>query len=250
MLRSASRSASRSVSRSAQLLRKFVAFSVVAAASFGARTVSAQVGHLPSKSPYEDIKSGQDFTIFLGYFNSDIGDAGVLPKASAFGGMRYDLPIGGPGYLTARYSFMPSQRTYLLASNPRRTRILGTEDTKTHMVDVGFTVALTGRKTWHRMQPALSVGTGIATNFAKADTGGYKFGTKFGFTGGGSVKYVLNNSVSLRAEATNYLWRNSYPDAYFAAASDTTRVLTDSRKKKSWGGTWGYSLGIVLPIFR
>ena len=225
-------------------------FSTVAAFSLSANIASAQVGHLPSKSPYEDVKVGQDFTFLFGYFNANVGDAGVLPKASPFGGVRYDLPIGGPGSLTARYVLIPSQRNFLLPSKPRTTRILGTEDTKTQVIDIGFTVALTGRKTWHRLLPALSVGTGIASDFAKADTGGYKFGTKFGFTGGGSVRYVLHNGLSVRAEATNYLWRNSYPDAYFAAASDTTRVLTDARKKKSWGGTWAYSLGLVFPIFR
>ncbi|MEO7360765.1 MAG: hypothetical protein ABI120_10570 [Gemmatimonadaceae bacterium] len=234
---------------SARSLRSVVVSSVIAL-SLGANVASAQVGHLPSKSPYEDVKVGQDFTFLFGYFNADVGAAGVLPKSSAFGGVRYDVPIGGPGYLTARYVLIPSQRNFLLPSKPRTTRILGTEDTKTHVADIGFTIALTGRKTWHRILPAISVGTGIASDFAKADTGGYKFGTKFGFTGGGSVRYVLRNGLSVRAEATNYLWRNSYPDSYFAASSDTTRVLTDTRKKKSWGGTWAYSLGLVFPIFR
>lgn len=230
-------------------VRALVITSVVAT-SLSASIASAQVGHLPNKSPYEDVKVGQDFTFLFGYFNSDVGPAGVLPKASPFGGIRYDLPIGGPGYLTARYILVPSQRDFLLPSKPRRTRVLGSTDTKTHVADVGFTVALTGRKTWHRLLPALSVGTGIASDFAKADTGGYSFGTKFGFTGGGSVRYQLRNGMSIRAEATNYFWRNSYPDSYFAAASDTTRVLTDPRKKKSWDGTWAWSLGLVLPIFR
>lgn len=235
--------------RSLRSVRRVVVASVVAI-SLGANVASAQVGHLPSKSPYEDVKTGQDFTFLLGYFNANTGAAGVLPKASPFGGVRYDLPIGGPGALTARYVLIPSNRQFLLPSRPRTTRVLGTQDTKTHVVDIGFTVALTGKKTWHHLLPALSVGTGIASDFAKADTGGYKFGTKFGFTGGGSVRYVMKNGLSVRAEATNYIWRNSYPDAYFAAASDTTRVLTDTRKKKSWGGTWAYSLGLVFPIFR
>jgi hypothetical protein len=225
-------------------------FSSVIATSLGATVASAQVGHVPAKSPYEDLKVGQDFTFLVGYFNSDIGPAGVLAKPSMFGGVRYDLPIGGPGFLTARYILVPSERSYLLPSKPRKTRVLGTIDTKTHVADIGFTIALTGRKTWHRLLPALSVGTGIASDFAKADTGGYSFGTKFGFTGGGSVRYMLRNGMSVRAEATNYLWRNAYPDAYFAAASDTSRVLTDSKEKKTWGGTWAWSLGLVLPIFR
>ena len=210
----------------------------------------AQVGHLPSKSPYEDLKVGQDITIFFGQFNSDIGPAKILPKSSLFGGLRYDVPIGGPGYFTARYTLIPSERNLLLPSKPRTTRVLSVEDTKTHLVDVGFTIALPGRKTWHRLVPAISVGAGLGSDFAKTDTGGYAFGTKFAFTGGFNVKYMFRNNVAIRADATNYLWRNSYPDSYYVVASDTTRVLNPDISKKSWDGTWAWSLGLVIPIFR
>lgn len=211
---------------------------------------SAQVGHLPGKSPYEDMKVGQDLTVFLGQFNSNVGPAGVLPKAALFGGVRYDLPLGGPGFLTARYTLIPTERNLILASNPRRTRLLSVESQKVNVVDVGFSIGLTGRKTWHRLAPTISIGTGLAFDGQKADTGGYKFGTKFSFTGGGAVRYQLRNNWAIRADATNYLWRNSYPDAYYAAASDTTRVLTPATSQKSWRGTWGFSLGLIVPIFR
>ena len=210
----------------------------------------AQVGHLPSNSPYEDLKVGQDVTIFFGRFNSNIGPARVLPKPSLFGGVRYDVPLGGPGYLTARYTLIPSERNLLLPSKPRTTRVLSVENTQTHVVDIGFTVALPGRKTWHRLVPSVQLGAGLASDFASADTGGYQFGTKFAFTGGFDVKYMFKNNWAVRADATNYLWRNSYPDSYYAVASDTTRVLTTDISKKSWGGTWAWSLGLVIPIFR
>lgn len=234
------------------LRSKFVARAIaLAVASVSVIPVAAaQVGHLPSSSPYEDVKPGQELTIFGGYFNSDIGPARVLPKPSVFGGFRYDLPVGGPAVLSARYSMMPSERTYVDPAKPRRTRVLGLQSTRIHAVDVGMTLLLTGQKTWHRLQPSVSVGTGLASDFAKADTGGYRFGTKFSFTGGASLKYVLRNNWAVRADATNYLWRNSYPDSYFAVANDTSAVLRADVDKKTWNGTWGFALGIVIPIFR
>lgn len=240
----------RCVTRSSRPARALSLASVLFGSALGATNVLAQVGHLPSKSPYEDLKVGQDLTIFLGQFNSNIGPAKVLPKSSLFGGVRYDVPIGGPGYFTARYSFIPSERNLLLPSKPRTTRVLSVENTKTHVVDVGFTIAVPGRKTWHRLVPSIQLGTGLASDFAKADTGGYQFGTKFTFTGGLNVKYMFKNNWAVRADATNYLWRNSYPDSYYAVASDTTRVLTSAVSKKSWGGTWAWTLGLVIPIFR
>ena len=210
----------------------------------------AQVGHQPSKSPYQDVKVGQEMSLFVGYFDSDIGAAGVLPKASMFGGFRYDLPVGGPGSLTARYSFMPSEREVVDPAKPRRTRSLGAETSRIHVVDVGLSVALTGRKTWHGLVPSIGLGTGLATNFADADTGRYNFGTKFTFTGGANLKYVLRNNWAVRVDATNYLWRNSYPDSYYVVSSDTTAVLRGDVEKKSWKGTWGFSIGLAIPVFR
>ena len=240
----------RSVTRSSRSTCAFSLAVVLLGGALCSTGAGAQVGHLPSKSPYADLKVGQDVTVFLGQFNSNIGPARVLPKSSLFGGVRYDVPLGGPGYFTARYSFIPSERNLLLPSKPRTTRVLSVENTKTHVVDVGFTVALPGRKTWHRLVPSIGLGAGLASDFATADTGGYQFGTKFAFTGGFNVKYMFKNNWAVRADATNYLWRNSYPDSYYAVASDTTRVLTTEISKKSWGGTWALSLGMVIPIFR
>ena len=240
----------RSTSRFVRSARTLSVASAVAISTICTTNAVAQVGHLPANSPYEDLKFGQDITIFLGQFNSSIGPARVLPKSSVFGGIRYDVPIGGPGYFTARYSFIPSERNVVLPSKPRTTRILSVENTKTQVADVGFTLALPGRKTWHRLVPSISVGAGLASDFAKADTGAYKFGTKFTFTGGFNLKYMFRNNFAVRADATNYLWRNSYPDSYYVVASDTTRVLTPDVSKKSWGGTWALTLGLVIPIFR
>ncbi|MEO7361766.1 MAG: hypothetical protein ABI120_15655 [Gemmatimonadaceae bacterium] len=240
----------RSVTRCSRSTRTFSLAAMLLGTTLFGTSAAAQVGHLPSNSPYEDLKVGQDVTFFLGQFNSNRGPAKVLPNSSLFGGVRYDVPIGGPGYFTARYSFIPSERNLLLPSKPRTTRVLSVENTKTHIVDVGFTIALPGRKTWHRLVPSLQIGTGLASDFTKADTGGYQFGTKFAFTGGFNMKYMFRNNWAVRADATNYLWRNSYPDSYYTVASDTTRVLTTDISKKSWGGTWAWSLGMVIPIFR
>lgn len=236
--------------RSDRAVRAIWAVSTFALVVMGASPATAQVGHLPSGSPYADLKLGQEVSVFAGYFNSDIGPARVLPKASPFGGVRYDLPVGGPAVLSARYSLIPSDRTFVDPTRPRRTRVLGVQSAQTHVVDVGLTLLLTGQKTWRRLLPSLSAGAGLASDFAKADTGGYSFGTKFAFTGGGTVRYVLRNNWSVRVDATNYLWRNSYPDAYYAVASDTSAVLKPNVEKKSWNGTWGFSLGLSMPIFR
>ena len=239
------------MSRFASAVRTlFVGGALIVAPLFVQRA-NAQVGHLPSNSPYEDLKPTQDLTVLFGHFGSEPGLAGIFPKSSAFGGIRYDLPIGGPASLTARYIFVPSERQYLLPTNPKKTRILGTTSTKLNEADVGFTIALTGRKTYHRLVPAVSGGIGLASDFTAADTGGYKFGTKFSVNFGGNLRYVAHNGSGLRLEATKFIWQNRYPDSYaIPATADTSSVIANSSERTSWKGHWAFSLGFFFPIFR
>ena len=76
--------------------------------------LQAQVGHVPTKSPYEDMKLGQSVTLSGGWLATTHDPAGVGPDASAFGQIRYDIAVGGPASLFARYTFAPSQRASLL----------------------------------------------------------------------------------------------------------------------------------------
>jgi hypothetical protein len=213
-------------------------------------TARAQVGHLPEKSPYEDFKIGQSVTVMGGWLavNRDLAD--VAPKASWLAGLRYDLGVGGPASLFVRYVASPSERNLLAPTNPRATRIIGTPGVTTHLVDGGLDVSLTGRKTWRQLMPSVNLGVGLVSDFAKADTGAYRFGTKFSFNYGFSMRYLPRKGPQLRFDATNHLWKYQYPDRYFVRAADTTSVLTDTRKREAWRGNWALTAGVTFPVFR
>jgi hypothetical protein len=88
------------------------------------------------------------------------------------------------------------------------------------------------------------------SDFGGLDTGSYKFGTKFTFSYGAAIKYLLRNGWSVKAEATNRIWQYQYPDRYFVKASDTTSVLVDTKARSAWRGNWALSGGVSIPIFR
>ena len=220
------------------------------ALSMAATSARAQVGYTPSKSPYEDLKPSQDLTVFFGQFGSSPGIAGVLAKSSLFGGARYDVPVGGPASLYGRYSFVSSERAYLLPSNSRANRFLGTVGTTTNIADLGLAIALTGRKTYHRLVPSLQGGFGVAIDPAKADTGLYRFGTKFTITYGLDLHYILRNGWGARANATSFFWQNSYPDNYAITGADMTSVLKNTTDRTAWKNNWTFTLGLSIPIVR
>lgn len=213
-------------------------------------TARGQVGHLPQRSPYEDIELGQNLTVSAGWLAVKRDPARVAPKASPFAVARYDASIGGPASLYLRYTFAPSERQLLAPANPQATRVISTPSVNTTVIDGGLDLSLTGRKTWKRLAPAATVGIGIASDFTKADTGAYRFGTKFAFTYGLGLRYIPRSGISFRADLTNYTWQYQYPDRYFIKASDSTSVLTDTRLRSKYKGNWGLSAGITIPVFK
>ncbi len=213
-------------------------------------TVSAQVGHLPEKSPYEDFKIGQTLTVMGGWMNMRRDPANVAPDANWLAALRYDIGVGGPASLFARYVASPSQRNVLVPSNTRATRVIARPGVTTHMADLGLDVSLTGRKTYRRFMPSVNGGIGIVSDFASADTGSYQFGTKFSFSYGFSMRYLPRRGPQLRVDFTNFIWQYQYPDRYFVLANDTTSVLRRASEQSAWRGNWGVSAGVSVPLFR
>ena len=238
------------MNRFVHLVPARLAVSLIATALIAPATLRAQVGHRPDRSPYEDLRTGQNISISAGWLAVRRDPANVAPNASPFAAVRYDIAIGGPAAFYARYAFAPSERRLLLPTNPKSTRQIGTPSVKTHIADVGLDLALTGKKTWHRLSPSVTGGVGLASDFTAADTGAYKFGTRFAFTYGFAMRYFTRSGIALRADATNHTWQYQYPDRYFVQASDGTAILTDTRKRSAYRGNWGVSAGVSLPLFR
>ena len=227
-----------------------VAISMVAAGLVMPAVLAAQVGHLPANSPFEDVKFGQNLSIMGGWMAMTRDPADVAPLSSLAAALRYDIGIGGPASLYARYVVAPSERKLLQPTNPLAKRVISTPGVTTHQLDAGLDLALTGKKTWHRLIPSLNGGVGVVTDFAAADTGAYRFGTKFSFSYGLSLRYLPRKGPMIRVDLTNFMWQYEYPDRYFVKASDTTSVLTDTRNRSSWRGSRTVTVGVTLPLFR
>lgn len=231
-------------------LRSVVALGLVVMSGLTPALTSAQVGHLPANSPFEDVKVGQNLSIMGGWMSMKRDPANVAPASSLAAALRYDIAIGGPASLYARYVVAPSDRSVLVPTNPRATRVLRTSGVTTHQLDAGLDLALTGKKTWHRLVPSINGGAGVVSDFAAIDTGSYQFGTKFSFSYGLGLRFLPRKGPMIRVDLTNFTWQYDYPDRYFVRASDTTSVLTDTRNRSSWRGARTVTVGVTLPLFR
>ena len=223
---------------------------LLASALFAPALLHAQVGYVPDESPYRDYQSGQNLTLSAGWLKMRRDPAGVAPKSSVLLAARYDVSIGGPASFYVRYSAAPSERRLLVPTNPKATRQIDLLKTTTQVADLGLDLALTGKKSWHNLVPSLVGGVGIASDFAAADTGTYRFGTRFAFTYGAGVRYIARSGFAFRVDVTNYTWKYQYPDRYFVQASDSTAILTDSKNRSAYRGNWALMAGLAIPLFR
>ena len=132
----------------------------------------AQVGHEPASSPFKDLEYRQELFPYGGYARARVDPAGVLPQSASIAGLRYDLYIAGPVWLTSDLSAMFSDRTVIDPTKPAVSRLVGTETASVYALDLGFALGLTGRKSWHRLAPLVRAGVGIVTSKAADDTTG------------------------------------------------------------------------------
>ena len=213
--------------------------------------LSAQlVGAEPSQSPFRDLETTQQLTFGVGWLDAANDAARVGPAAAPFYSVRYDVHMGGPAWLTSRYGFMRSDRRLLDPALPAAERLQGREDVTHHIADVGITIALTGRKSWRSMVPTIGGGVGITSDFGTRDIGSYRFGTKFAFTFGPGLRFVLPRGYSVRLDLTNAVYQFQYPSTYFTQASDSTAVLTSTTQRSGWVSNWRATAGFSIPLFR
>lgn len=215
-----------------------------------ATSASAQVGHTPESSPYRDLEYRQEMTLFSGYYSPSKDPAGVAPQSGPLIGLRYDVRVGGPAYLTARVSRVFSQRTIIDPTKLPDQRTIGTESWPLYLSDVGISLNLTGQKSLHHLVPVLNGGIGIATDFKGADQGGYQVGTQFALTFGGGVKWVPSGGrLQLRADVTDHLFQIQYPTSYSTPPGANEPAVV-SGADNVWKHNATFTLGASYLFFR
>lgn len=208
------------------------------------------IGTEPSQSPFRDVPTTQQLTAFVGFMDATKDAARIGPTPGPLLGLRHDLHLGGVAWLTSRYTALRSERRVLDPGLPAAERDQGVQNVTHHIADIGLTLSLTGKKSWRGIMPTIGTGVGVVSDFAAADIGGYRFGTKFAFTFGPGVRVVLPRGYSVRLDITNSVYQFQYPDTYFTRASDSTAVLDDTRQRSGWRSNWGATAGFSIPIFR
>jgi hypothetical protein len=215
-----------------------------------ATTAKAQVGHLPQNSPYRDFENSQEFTLFGGHYNAGKDPIGIAPQSGSMWGARYQIHVGGPAFMMARWAHVNSQRIAINPSNVGAGRQLGTHNVSVNLYDIDLALNLTGQKSFHHIVPVVNFGAGIASCGCTVKNDPYTFGTPFAFSFGGGLRYAPGGRFQITADWNDYLYQIKYPTAYYVIPVGGTAAVTGDQSRTFWKNNPALTIGASLLFFR
>ena len=227
------------------------AFVSLAAIAAFATAASAQVGYVPSASPYQDFSSKQEFTLYSGWFTGNSGRADAAPRGGPLLGVRYGLKLGGPVEMDAHVARVFTHREVISPDDIGSARDRGLFSLPFYLADVGLSFNMTGAKSWHHLIPTFGFGGGAVSDAGTAkDIGGFHIGTTFAITFGAGIRYVPGGPWSLRAELGDYMYQAQYPNSYFVAPAGQKSVLPPTSAQNQWLHNGVITLGVSYLVGR
>jgi hypothetical protein len=221
------------------------------ALAFVATTARAQVaGHLPEKSPYRDLEASQEISFFGGHYAAGQDALGVGPRGGPMYGLRYEVHVGGPAFLMARFAHVNSERFPIDPTKSGSASQLGRQNVSLNLFDADLVINLTGQKSFHHIIPVVNLGAGIASCNCTVKLDPYTFGTPFAFSFGGGLRYVPGGRFQLRADWGDYLYQLKYPNAYYLTPLNGTAAAGSRQAKSFWKNNRALTLGASLLFFR
>lgn len=208
------------------------------------------LGYAPNKSPYRDVDSQSELSIFSGYLVDAKDLAKVEPQSAPVVGIREMVHLGGPAIFYTRLTHSFSQRTIIDPSSPEGQRAIAARTDGLTILDVDLGLNFTGDRSWHNLMPYFGVGPGVVSDLGQPrDVGGYRFGTAFAATYGGGFRWVTTSRFSFHVDANAYLWAYHYPATYHTTATDGTQVIPTTHHLADWRNNGLFELGVSYQIF-
>ena len=205
----------------------------------------AQVGHLPSRSPYLDLEYKQELTLISGILHGHRDPANVAPQGGVLLGAHYEFRAGGPAHLIAELVRVSSDQRVINPFKVGAARELGNSSRALYTGDFGLGLSLTGGKSWHHIVPEVAGGLGFISDFRRqADSGGFKFGTRFALNWGGGIRIVPGGRWQIRGDIKNRLYTIGYPEAFYITPTGGTAVVPSTQAKSFWLNNPAFTLGL------
>ena len=224
---------------------------VVAALALAHRTLDAQVGYPPDRSPFRDLAKTMEASLYSGWFKAKRDPAGVVPTSGPIVGGMFQWRMGGPSNLVFDLGRVATDRRVLdpeklgvcagpTPSAPPDTSVacksVGTYRWPLYLMDVAYALNVTGARSYFHLVPQARIGIGLATDFhTKPDVGDFAFGTRFALNWGAGVRWMPGGgSYQFRADLLNRLYTVKYPATYYTPSDDGLAIFDVRQNRTAW----------------
>lgn len=174
-------------------------------------------------SPYRFIETGQSLGVYAGYGFTSTGALDLGPRSAPIFGPRFTIRVSGPFSVDASAGWMVTKRT-VWDTIPADTslRAIGEADMEILSVTTAMRFDLTGPRTWHRLQPFVLLGGGLAFDLAgdaeveqtMPENVKFDFGTRFTGVAGGGVEVHVSQRITAALDARAQLWKLNTPEPF------------------------------------
>ncbi len=170
-------------------------------------------------SPYRYMEKGQEVSLFGGQLATDPGRFGFGPGDLTQLGARYSVALSNAFSLEGLASTMFGPRDVVNPNRLEGDRVIEEAEVRLISLEARLQFALTGRRTWHGLQPFVSAGAGVSfdtlgdqdEDFLLEERDRFTFGTRLTGSFGGGFRYAVTQRWMLRVDGGLFLYKLGYP---------------------------------------
>jgi len=206
---------------------------------------AAQIGYLPTRSPFLDLEHSQEITLIAGNYHGHRDPADVAPQGGFLVGAHYEWRVAGPAHLTGEVT-----RGVVECPNSQSARLRCRPQLGHHEP------ALVFRQRWTRTEPDRR--EELASHRSRAFVGcrihlGFPVPARHWRVQvrhplctqlGGGIRWVPGGSWQVRGDFTNKLYTISYPETFFLPPTGGTAVVPSTQARSFWTNNPAFTLGL------
>lgn len=173
-------------------------------------------------SPYRYMEKGQEVSLYAGILDMDPGRFGFGPADQRFLGARYSVVVSNAFSLEGMATTSFGPRDVVNPARAEGDRVVEEAEMRLVLLEARLQFALTGRRTWHGLQPFTYLGGGISfdtlgdqdEDFLLEEQDRYEYGTRFTGAFGAGFRWALADRWLLRGDAGLLLYKLGYPTGW------------------------------------
>lgn len=173
-------------------------------------------------SPYRFFETTHEVSVFGGWLSPGRGPFELGPGPGPLMGVRYGLEISGPISAEGTLSYLPTTRNVVDPGRAEGDRIIGEADAALFIADARVKLSITGRRTWHGLNPFLIAGGGVTVDLSGEQPlderllvdDRFEMGTGFVGMAGGGLRWFLSDRIIVRGDALLNLWKLDIPQGW------------------------------------